>query len=72
MQEREVPRQPTNDIEAASRGTVGNGSEPQLPETNRKKTNRKKKKEVKKNREVTDLMRSVEEFTELQDTSTAL
>ena len=52
VQEREVPRQPTNDIEAASRGTVGNGSEPQLPEASRKKTNRKKKTEVKMNREV--------------------
>ena len=72
VQEWEVPRRPTNDIEAASRGTVGNGSEPQLTEANRKKTNRKKKKEVKMNREVTDLMRSVEEVNEHRDTSTAL
>jgi len=62
VQEREVPRRPTNDIEAASRGTVGNGSEPQLPKTSRKKTNRLK--EVKMNREVTDLRRSVEAVTE--------
>jgi len=72
VQEQEVLRRSADDIEAASRGTVGNGSEPQLPKPNRNKTNRNKKKEVKMNREVTDLMRSVEEVTELQDTSTAL
>ena len=70
VQEREVPRRSTDDIEAASRGTVGNGSEPQLPETSRKKTNRKKG--VKMNREVKGLGRSVEEVIELQDTSTAV
>jgi hypothetical protein len=72
VQEREVPRKPTNDIETASRGTVGNGSEPQPSETSRRKTTRKRNQKVKMNLEVTDLMRSVEEVNEHRDTSTVI
>ena len=37
VQEQEVPRRSTDDIEAASRVTVGNGSEPKITKTSQKK-----------------------------------
>ena len=68
----EVERFPSHDSNAASRGPVGIGTEPQLPNTCRKKTKRKRKREVKMDQEVTDLRRSVESVVTPLDTSSAL
>ena len=68
----EVERFPSHDSNAASRGPVGIGTEPQLPNTCRKKTKRKRKREVKMDQEITDLRRSVESVVTPLDTSSAL
>ena len=69
---KEVEGIPSHDSTAASRGPVGIGTEPQLPNTYRKETKRKRKREVKMDQEVTDLERSVESVVTPLDTSSAL
>jgi len=68
----EVERFPSHDSNAASRGPVGIGTEPPLPNTNRKKTRRRRKREGKMDQEVTDLERSVDSVVTPLDTSSAL